>query len=645
MANNIKGITIEIGGDTTKLQNALKGVNGDLKSTKNELKEVEKGLKIDPKNTELLAQKQQLLTKAVGETKDKLDVLKTAEAQVEQQFKNGEASEEQYRAIKREVIATEAELKNLEEQAKASNSTLAKVGDAFGTVGDKATKAGEKMMPVTAGITALGAAGVAASMELDNGYDTIITKTGATGEALESLTTVADNVFSDMPTTMDDVGVAVGEVNTRFGATGTELENLSKEFIKFANINGTDLNTAIDSVDSIMTKFGVDASQTKNVLGLMTKAGQDTGISMETLETALTTNGASLKEMGLDLTSSVNLLAQMEASGVDVSTALAGMKKAVQNATADGKSADEALTETIDNIKNAKTETEALTIASDLFGKKGAAEMTQAIREGRLSVDDLSGALSDYGDVVSDTFETTLDPWDDAAVAMNNLKLAGADLGSSILTTLQPTIDKVVNKVKEFTTWFKNLDDNTKQMIVKIGMIVAAIGPAFMILVIKSITFWIAAIIGAAALITPFTILAMYVRTNSNTGFNAAMRLINACFRLSKSGCMVVHICEKASFTFPMVPSTFSLNSSFVLYKAMNPAASAAIIAITIPTGPVSADKTPLIPPILLVNPVTVFITPDIPVDIFPNMIKAGPGHGYFNGNIGNRTYNQRCKP
>ena len=480
MANNIKGITIEIGGDTTKLQNALKGVNGDLKSTKNELKEVEKGLKLDPKNTELLAQKQQLLTKAVGETKDKLDVLKTAEAQVEQQFKNGEASEEQYRAIKREVIATEAELKNLEEQAKASNSTLAKVGDAFGTVGDKATKAGEKMMPVTAGITALGAAGVAASMELDNGYDTIITKTGATGEALESLTTVADNVFSDMPTTMDDVGVAVGEVNTRFGATGTELENLSKEFIKFANINGTDLNTAIDSVD-IMTKFGVDASQTKNVLGLMTKAGQDTGISMETLETALTTNGASLKEMGLDLTSSVNLLAQMEASGVDVSTALAGMKKAVQNATADGKSADEALTETIDSIKNAKTETEALTIASDLFGKKGAAEMTQAIREGRLSVDDLSGALSDYGDVVSDTFETTLDPWDDAAVAMNNLKLAGADLGSSILTTLQPTIDKVVNKVKEFTTWFKNLDDNTKQMIVKIGMIVAAIGPALII--------------------------------------------------------------------------------------------------------------------------------------------------------------------
>ena len=88
---------------------------------------------------------------------------------------------------------------------------------------------------------------------------------------------------------------------------------------------------------------------------------------------------------------------------------------------------------------------------------------------------------------------------------------------------------------------------------------------------------------------------------------------------------MVVHICEKASLTFPIAPSTFSLNSSLVLYNATNPAARAAITAITIPTGPVSADNTPLMPPILLERVVTVFIIPDIPVDILPNTIKAGP--------------------
>ena len=125
MANNIKGITIEIGGDTTKLDKALGDVNKNVKSTQAELKEVEKLLKLDPKNTEALAQKQQLLSKAINETKEKLDVLKTAEAQVEEQFKRGEVSEEQYRALKREIEATEQSLKRLEEEAKQSTHTAA----------------------------------------------------------------------------------------------------------------------------------------------------------------------------------------------------------------------------------------------------------------------------------------------------------------------------------------------------------------------------------------------------------------------------------------------------------------------------------------------------------------------------------------
>lgn len=120
MANNIKGITIEIGGNTTKLTAALSNVNKEVRSTQAELKEVERLLKLDPKNTEALAQKQKLLKQAISETKDKLDVLKTAEAQVEEQFQRGEVSEEQYRALKREIEATELSLKNLESQAKQS---------------------------------------------------------------------------------------------------------------------------------------------------------------------------------------------------------------------------------------------------------------------------------------------------------------------------------------------------------------------------------------------------------------------------------------------------------------------------------------------------------------------------------------------
>ena len=501
MANNIKGITIEIGGDTTKLDKALQGTNKEIKSTQSELREVERLLKMDPGNTEAMKQKQELLTKAVGETKDKLDLLKDAEKQVEEQFKNGEASEEQYRAIKREVEATEAQLKNLEKAAADSNVTLTKVGEAFGNVGDKLTTVGTKLTTVSAGIVGMGTASVAAAKDLDSGYDTIITKTGASGEALEGLQETANNVYGSMAVDMDDVGIAIGEVNTRFGTTGTELETLSTQFLQFAQINDTDLNTAIDSVDSIMLKFGVDSSQTANVLGLLTKAGQDSGISMETLESSLQTNGAALQELGFDLTESVNLLAQMEASGVDTSTAMAGLKKAVANATKEGLSADEALTQTIDSIKNASSETEALQIATELFGNKGAAEMASAIRDGRLSVDDLSESLSDYGDVVETTFNETKDPWDDATVAANNLKLAAADLGTSLLTTLQPMITSVVQKVKEFTEWFKNLNESQKQTIIKVAAVVAAIGP--MLVIIGKICTGISSIINVVKMAQP----------------------------------------------------------------------------------------------------------------------------------------------
>ena len=481
MANNIKGITIEIGGDTTKLDKALGSVNKNVKSTQSELREVEKLLKLDPKNTEALEQKQKLLAKAVGETKEKLDVLKTAEAQVEEQFKNGEVSEEQYRALKREIEATELSLKKLEEEANKSNLSLEKVGEAFGKVGSKATDIGKKMLPVTAGIAGMGTAGGAAAMELDDGYDTIITKTGATGEALEELNAVADELFTEMPIEMADAGTAVGEINTRFGATGETLKGLSKQFIEFANINGTDLNNSIGKVDKIMEQYNIDAAETGNVLGLITKKGQETGISVDTLMDSLQKNGATFKEMGLNMVQSTNLLAQFEANGVNADTAVAGLRKSIKAYTDEGKSVDEALALTIDSIKNASSETEALSIAQEVFGTKGAAEMATAIREGRIDLESLSSSMEEYGSVVEDTFNATQDPWDEAKVATNNLKLAAADLGTTLLGSLQPTITKIVNKIKEFTQWFKNLNQSQKETIIKVAAVVAAIGPALII--------------------------------------------------------------------------------------------------------------------------------------------------------------------
>ena len=498
-ANNIRGITVEINGETQGLQNALRDVNRQSTALQGELREVDRALRLDPSNVTLLSQRNQILANEVSNARDKLERLQHAQEQVEQQFANGDIGEEQYRAFQRELINTENQLGNLENQLHDSNEAMMNAGSAANdagdalegmaskgekikSVGDNISKVGEKLLPVTAAIGAAGAASLAAFDEVDSGYDTIITKTGAAGELLDGLTQSADKVFSEMPTEMEDVGVAIGEVNTRFGSTGEELENLSKEFIRFANINGTDLNTAIDGVDSVMMKFNVDSSKASEVLGLLTKVGQDTGLSMDDLQNTLNTNGAVLKEMGLDLTESTNLLAQFESTGVDASAALAGLKKAQQNATADGKTMQESLNGTIESIKSASNETEALQIATDLFGKKGAAEMTQAIREGKFSVNDLSTSLSDYKGVVTDTFESTLDPPDQAKIAFNNLKLTGAQLGATILNTVQPALMKLTEKLKSLTSWFKSLTESQKQTILKVAGVVAAIGPLLIVI-------------------------------------------------------------------------------------------------------------------------------------------------------------------
>ena len=482
MADRIKGITVEIGGDTTGLNKALSGVNKKIKSTQSQLKDVERLLKMDPGNVKLLEQKQRLLSGAVEETKTKLDALKDAEKQVQQQFKDGVIDQSQLDAFNRELAATQQAFDDATEKARKFGSVTAQqmeiAGQKISTVGDKVSGVGEKLLPATAAVGAVGTAAAAAFNELDEGYDTIIQKTGATGDVLDGLQASMRNVLGNLPTDAATAGIAIGEVNTRFGVTGEALEQLSADFIRFAKINKTDVNSSIDNVDAIMRKYNIDASETGSVLGLLTKAGQDTGISMDTLENALKTNGATLKEMGLDLTGSVNLLAQFEANGVDATAALAGLKKAQQNATADGRTLGDALGETVEKIKNTADETEALQIATELFGKKGAAEMTQAIREGRVSVEDLSSSLSDYADTVQSTFEATLDPPDQAKVALNNLKIAGAELGATIMDTLAPILADLVEKVKAFAAWFTNLDDGQKQMIVTIGAVVAALGPA-----------------------------------------------------------------------------------------------------------------------------------------------------------------------
>ena len=133
MASRIAGITVEIGGDTTKLSKALEGVNKSIKTTQSELKDVNKLLKLDPSNTEAVTQKQRMLKEAIEATKEKLTILKTAAQQANEQLADGKITQEQYDALQREIVETEEQLKSLQEQTAVTNATLAKID----AVGDK----------------------------------------------------------------------------------------------------------------------------------------------------------------------------------------------------------------------------------------------------------------------------------------------------------------------------------------------------------------------------------------------------------------------------------------------------------------------------------------------------------------------------
>ena len=202
--DRIKGITVEIGGDTTKLSQALSGVNKSIRETQSQLKDVDRLLKLDPKNTELLKQKQELLAKAINDTKSKLDTLKTAQQQMDA---NGvDKNSEQYQKLQREIIATEQDLKKLEKQAKNSNVMLQQIsaaGDSFKKVGKNIEGVGKALTPLSAAaggmVTGLAGLGYKAVTTADD-LNTLSKQTGISTDDLQKMTYASDRIDVSLDT-------------------------------------------------------------------------------------------------------------------------------------------------------------------------------------------------------------------------------------------------------------------------------------------------------------------------------------------------------------------------------------------------------------------------------------------------------------
>lgn len=486
-AKTLKGITVEINGKTTGLANALKDVTKTSTALSSNLKEINKALKLDPGNTELLNEKQRILSESVAAARKELETLEGVQKQVSDQYANGDIDRGAWLEYQNKLQKAKQHLEDLEKAQKdfgtAAAQTIKEAGAKIEEYGGKVSKVGETLTKnVTTPMAAAAAAGVAAFSAVDEGVDTIVTATGASGEALDGLVASYETIATSIPEELGDVASAVGEVNTRFHTTGEELEGQTTLFLQFAKITGGDVVSSVDSADKVLKTFGKTSDDASGLLGMVAKAAQDTGINAQGLLDDVLANSATFKELNFSLEESVNFMALLDENGVESSTALAGLKKAVVNLTDAGMSESEALQTVIDKIKNAGSETEALTIAQETFGTKGAAEMATAIREGRLSLDDLSASMADYSTVVTDTYNNTMDGVDGATTAANAAKIAMSMLGETISDMLAPIFQHLTQLLIDAKARFDTLDDGQKQAIVTIGLIVAAIGPALVII-------------------------------------------------------------------------------------------------------------------------------------------------------------------
>ena len=600
MAGNIKGIKIEIGGDTQPLQNALKKVNSASIEAAKELKSIDKALKFDTGNVTLLAQKQEVLQKQVSTTKEKLETLRQAQAQVEAQFKSGDIGADQYRAFQREVVQTENILKgyenklenvnkaldgngnatksnreqlkelqneqqrlasegekvvssfklqesqmgsnaseadklalaeqkigkqseivaqqveNLEKQlalakqeygenstevnkletqlneSKAAFNGLSNEMENLGESGKKASSGleetnkllkaellnqfSEKLSEISQKLVDFGKSALDAFREIDEGMDTIVTKTGAGGKALEEMQGIATEIYNDMPMDFSKIGSAVGEINTQFKLTGDALKVTSEDLLKFSEINETDVSNATIQSKQAMEAYGLSIDDLTEILDNVTYVSQDTSVSVEQLMQKATDGAPQIKMLGLEFGEAVTLIGQLEKSGVDSSSALSGLTKAAGAYTKKGKTMKEGLKETIEAIKNSKSETEAMGIAMEIFGAKKAPQMVDAIKRGALSFEELGYTSQVSAGLVSQTYENTLDPIDKFTLAQHGLKTVMAEIGGAIAETFAPALDVLVGLFKNVAEWIKQLPGPVKQFIVIMGTITAVAG-------------------------------------------------------------------------------------------------------------------------------------------------------------------------
>lgn len=484
MADDLKKVGLIFKADgTVDFKKSLSDVNAALQKNRSEFKLAKAQWDENTKASEKLKVTNEYLTKQYEESARKVNTLTLELEELESAEEKNEKAINKKRAALTSAQASMINYKKgmdeTNEKIKAGTADLEDYAKKLDKTAGKAKSTGEALTKgLTVPITAIGAASMAAWAELDEAYDGIAAGTGATGEALSELQNSFDVVFGSLPVEAEAASSAIADINTRFGFTGEALESATEKFLKFAEVNNTDVSSAVALVSRAMGDASIKSSEYGNVLDSLTAASQASGISIEKLTEMLTKYGAPMRALGYDTKESIAIFSSWEKAGVNTEIAFSGMKKAISSFMSEGKDAKVEFKKLVEGIENGSiSASEAL----EIFGTKAGPDLVDAIQEGRFSFEEMLKVVEGSSGQLEQTFDDMLDPADNAKIALNNLKIAGSQLGDTIQTSLGPVFASLAEIIKDITKWFNGLNDSTKTMIVVIGMLIAAIGPLIFI--------------------------------------------------------------------------------------------------------------------------------------------------------------------
>ena len=502
-AGRVKGITIEIGGDTTKLETSLKSVNTEIKNTESKLKDVNKLLKMDPGNTNLLTQKYKTLQTEIKATKEKLDTLKEASKQADQALKDGTISKEQYDALQREIEETEQDLKSLEQEYKNFGSVqaqqVAAAGEKMKEFGGKMESAGKTMTThVTLPLAAVGAAGVASFAEVDKTMQLTNKTMGNTSEEADMLNKAMKEAAANSTFGMKDAANAT----LNFARAGLDAEQASAALAPAMNLaagEGGNLDTVSAGLVATINGFHGSFSDAEKYADVFASACNNSALDVDSLSHAMSVAAPIFSSAGYTVNDAALYMGVMANNGIDADKAANSLKTGLARLVSPAKEGAEmmdklgiSVTNSDGTMKDSITiqkelheafgklsESEQIAAASAIFGKNQMAPWLALINTAPEDVQELDNSLSNCSGTTKEMADTMMSGF---GGSLEKLKSSIDVLVTSIGEALAPTVQKVAQFIQDLVDKFNNLTPAQQETIVKIGLVVAAIGPLLIII-------------------------------------------------------------------------------------------------------------------------------------------------------------------